>query len=147
MRWDVNDTWTTPWGAFDELRREMFRLLDGYGVQGEAEVAHRTFPPVNVWESESAYHLDFEVPGVSPQSVEITVDARTLTIQGKRSEHPREEGVRALRSERPFGEFKRSFELGADVDAATVKANYKNGVLFVEIPKRNQARKVAISVN
>jgi HSP20 family protein len=99
-------------------------------------------PDVDLRESSDAYLLEADLPGFKQEDVEITVTGDRLTITGRRE--PREEDRQYLMRERPAGEFVRNFSLPTGTDPDNVRADLRDGVLSLTIPKRPevQARKI-----
>jgi HSP20 family protein len=95
------------------------------------------------------YRIAIEVPGVSEDDIEVTLDDGVLTLKGEKSSTREDKGETWFFSERQFGAFQRSFRLPPDADAEKVAAAMKDGVLTVTVPKRvgtaDKSRKVAIS--
>lgn len=106
-------------------------------------------PAVDVEENEAALRLAFEVPGVDPNALNVTVDAQVLTVSGERilGHDDRDRAKSAYRLERRYGRFARSLTLPNTVDPERIEARYEHGVLFLELPKRPEAkpRRVAIT--
>ena len=124
---------TTP--AFS-LRREIDRLFDdAFGGNGLRNTA-AWVPPVDVRESENELALLFEIPGVSPEQIEVTADNGVLTVRGEKREGRKEgdEGQYHL-VERAYGSFSRSFQLPKNLDESKIEATFEHGVLTVRIPK------------
>jgi HSP20 family protein len=90
-------------------------------------------PPVDIGEQEEALVLTVDLPGLSRDEIDLRVDGLTLTIEGERKAG--DEAGASIRRERPMGKFRRSFRLGAPVDASGVKASYREGVLELRLPK------------
>jgi len=133
------------WGSYDVLRREMDDLLERFGVLPSAQVARGAFPPVNLYETEDAYVLTAEVPGLAPEELEISLEGATVTLRGERKVAP-EEGASVHRSERPSGAFRRAFDLPVPIDAEKVEAVHRHGVLTLRLPKAPEHRPRQISV-
>lgn len=107
-------------------------------------------PAVDVTESEDAYHVTAELPGVKKDDLDITINDGVLTINAEtRHESEQKEKGRMIRQERRYGKFVRSMRLGGDVDEGKVKANYEDGVLHLTLPKSEDVkpRKVDVQVN
>jgi HSP20 family protein len=109
---------------------------------------HRNFviPPANISATAAAYLVELEMPGVTRDELEITVEGNELTIIGRRKlEAP--EGEMVYR-ESPFADYRRVFELGPDVDTTKVKAEIEQGVLKLHLPKSEKAkpRKIEVQV-
>jgi HSP20 family protein len=91
-------------------------------------------PPVDVLETEEAYLVFAELPGVRRDDIQLQVRDRRLEISGRR--HPLGENRNFLRMERSYGPFRRTFDLGAPVDTDAITAAFEAGVLRVLVPKR-----------
>jgi HSP20 family protein len=103
-------------------------------------------PAVDIDESDDSYVLHVDLPGMKEEEIDITVQGDTLELSGKREEsRSEEENGRTLR-ERCFGSFVRRFELGPHVEASNIEATYKDGVLSIVLPKREDAKARQIPV-
>ncbi len=105
-------------------------------------------PPVDIFEDENNLNLNVELPGVAGNDVEIKVfDEIILSISGEKKAIEGEE--RPVRSERSFGEFKRSFRLPDYIDSNNINARFDDGVLKIELPRKEEAkpREIDIEVN
>lgn len=103
-------------------------------------------PAVNVKETETSYNLEVNVPGMDKKDFKIEIKNHTLIITGQKEdkkEEKKEEG-KYLRQEFGFQSFTRSFTLPEDsVDSDNIKANYKDGILYVTVPKKEKAKERA----
>ena len=124
---------------FHDLFRE-FPLSDGSVFDHKAWA-----PAVDVEEREDAYVVTADVPGLDRKDVKVTHEDGVLTISGERKLEPQDGGERH-RVERVYGAFSRSFNLPPAADAGKVRAAYKEGVLTVIIPKREEAKTRRIEV-
>jgi HSP20 family protein len=133
---------------FTSFRREMDRLFDDFFAPAEGRsfapstraAEGMIMPSVDVHETDQAYTVTAELPGIDPKDVELRLDDNALTLRGeKRSERSDNEGGRRY-SERTFGRFERTIPFSADVEADRVEANFENGVLKVVMPKSSHAR-------
>jgi len=106
-------------------------------------------PSLDLVERESDILVRVEVPGVDPDEVEVNVHDGILTVSGERTVEHTEEGEKWIRRETTYGSFERRVTLPKDVDAETVSADYKNGVLEISVPKPTKAvpKKVEVRVN
>jgi HSP20 family protein len=123
------------------LRWDPFRSEGGW-VSDTVEFA----PRFDVKETKDAYLVKADLPGIADKDVDITVTGNVLTISGQREEERREEGERYYTTERSFGRFSRSLSLPDGADADNVKADLKDGVLTLQIPKRPEVQPKRISV-
>ena len=103
-------------------------------------------PRIDVKESEAAYEISAELPGLEEKDVEITVADGILTLKGEKSAEKEEQDDNYYRKERVYGSFERSFRLPDEVEADKVEANFKNGVLTVGLPKSEEAKSVVHKV-
>jgi HSP20 family protein len=131
---------------FTSLRQQMERLFDDFltpfdttrGLATEQDSG--VWPSVDVDETDKAYKVTAELPGLEQKDVEVTLRDNALIISGeKRREHKEQNGGRTY-AERSFGRFMRSIPLDTEVDADKVQANFKNGILAVELPKNPAAK-------
>jgi len=112
-----------------------------------SEPASRPWSPaVDIYETENELVLKADVPEVDPKNVGIQVENNTLTLKGERKFEQEKNGKGFHRLERSYGSFVRAFSLPETVDAEKVKADYKNGVLTITIPKKEVAKPRTINV-
>ena len=106
-------------------------------------------PAVNVRENEDGYLMEAELPGLSDKDVELKVEDNILTLSSRKEEAKEENNEGYLIRERRSAEFCRTFVLPRDVDRETIKAEFKNGLLTVQIPKAAEAkpRKIDVTVS
>jgi HSP20 family protein len=132
------------WDPFRILMSDLFgpELAGGGLVSGE-----RTFAPdIEVKESKDAFLFNADLPGVKDSDVEINVDGNRLTLSGKREEEHRSEEDRYFAYERSFGSFSRSFVMPDNADMENIKADLREGVLRVEVPKKAEAKPKRIPI-
>jgi len=103
-------------------------------------------PSVDVSETEGAYQIKAEIPDVKKEDVKVTLEDGVLTIQGERKQEKEEKGKRYHRVERSYGRFVRSFTLPDVIDEENVKAEFKDGILNLALPKSEKAKPKAIEV-
>jgi HSP20 family protein len=151
-------TWPrNPWSIFDELeslQQDMNRMLTGQqaderGRRGRAWRRSPTYPLMNIWSSADGLVIDAELPGVDPKDVDISVTGDQLILRGKVNAGADMDGETYHRRERPAGEFTRTLQLPFRADSGAVKANYKNGVLRLAVPRSEdeKPRKIAIEAS
>lgn len=135
-----------PFAHMNRLRSEMDRLLDHWGEGRPQQYSRSTFPPLNLWENDDSLFVEAELPGFGLDDLEIMVTGgNQLNIQGERKP-PELEGGAWHRRERGFGKFSRSIELPGYVDSENVTAEFKNGVLTITLPKREEVKPRRIEV-
>ena len=123
-------------------------LLQSMENAEEEVTLHDFIPAVNTRESEDAYTIELDVPGVSKEDIEITTEDNVLTISGERKQSQEVKDEDYYKVESVYGTFSRSFTLPEKVDVENIHAESKNGVLEVVIPKledkAKQPKKIAI---
>lgn len=127
----------------DAFRREMDRLFSDFfpTPSGDAQGDSPSWSPrADVVETDEVYHLSMDLPGVSPDAVEVQFADDTLRVSGRRDVRSEHKDGRFHRVERSYGQFFRAFRLGTDVDPDRVEASFRDGVLTIEVPK-SEARK------
>ena len=131
-----------PIHEMDELfHNRLASVLDGEGLQSVV-----WSPVVDIEESDEAYTIRAELPGLSKEKVKVTVENGVLTLSGERDLERRVETKTFHRVERSHGTFTRSFTLPDDVDSESVAANFKDGLLEIHIAKREEALPKSIEV-
>ncbi|MFC1725609.1 Hsp20/alpha crystallin family protein [candidate division KSB1 bacterium] len=103
-------------------------------------------PRVEVDEKEKEYAIEFELPGLSKDDVKLSVEKNVLTVSGERASKEDSKNDHYHYSERSYGKFERSFTLPENTKDEDVKANFKNGVLTVSIPKSKEAEPKTIEI-
>ena len=127
------------------LQRELARVFESpFGFE-LGPSGRGVYPAMNVFADKNGYVLRMEVPGVSPESIQIETHGRTLTVSGKREAKAPERGS-FHRRERGAGEFSRSVQLPADLDLSRAEASCKHGILNVRIPRKEEAKPRQIAV-
>jgi len=141
----------TRWEPF----REMDELLKGFGpLLGRmpagrlGEGPEEFMPLADIVEREKEYLIKLDLPEVPKEDVKVLFDDGVLTIRGERKVEKDEKGEKVHRTERFYGMFERSFVLPDDVDVKAIRAESKDGVLTVHMPRTavEKARPLAISV-
>ena len=133
-------------GAQNQFERFLREALSP--VSGEGADSTRTWaPPVDIFENGDNLVLKAELPGVNPDEVEIRVEDNTLYLKGERRFEKEVKEQNYHRIERTYGTFTRSFSLPNSVDADKVSANYKDGVLTLTMPKKEEAKPKTIKIN
>lgn len=103
-------------------------------------------PAVDLYETEQALVVKADLPDIQPEELDIRVENNILTIRGERKFEKKVNENNYLRVERSYGSFRRSFSLANTVNTEAIKADYKNGVLTLSIPKREEAKPKQIKV-
>ena len=141
------------WDPFRELEdvsdrlNQMFHRSAPARTNGkETMVVADWAPSVDVSETEGEYQIKAEIPDVKKEDVKVTLEDGVLTIQGERKQEKEMKGKRYHRVERSYGRFVRSFTLPDVIDEEKVKAEFKDGILNLALPKSEKAKPKAIEV-
>lgn len=141
------------WDPFRELEDVSNRLNRIFGRSASrAESSQEMLgmadwaPSVDISETDTAYLIKGEIPGVKKEDVKVTVQDGMLTIQGERKMEKEEKGKKFHRVERSYGSFVRSFRVPDDADENKVKAEFKDGMINVTLAKSAKAKPQAINV-
>jgi HSP20 family protein len=103
-------------------------------------------PAVDIFETEQNLVVKADLPDLKPEELDIQVENNILTIRGERKFEKKVDETNYLRVERSYGSFSRSFSLSNTVNTESIQADYKNGVLTLSIPKREEAKPKQIKV-
>jgi HSP20 family protein len=138
-----------PFREIAVLHDRMNRLFGNTYQRDEALASHGTWlPPVDIYETEERdLVLKAELPDMKREDIEVSVENSVLTIRGEKKLPADVKEDRYRRVERSYGSFNRSFTLPNTVDAAKVGAEYRNGVLTVKLPFREEAKPRTINVD
>jgi len=104
-------------------------------------------PPVDIAEDKDRILLTAELPGVKENEISIQMEGNLLTLRGERKFEEEKEGRNYHRVERSYGQFVRSFTLPNNVDRESIKANFRDGILEIELPKREEAKPRQIKIS
>jgi HSP20 family protein len=135
--------WLYSWDPYQELERvhrEINRLFSG----NRGKIAE--YPALNVWTNEDDAVVTAELPGVDPADISLSVVRDTLTLEGERTPLELAEGETFDRRERGFGRFSRTIRIPFEVESDGVKAQSRDGVLTITLPRKEatKPRKIAI---
>jgi HSP20 family protein len=136
--------------VFSELSRmqeEMNRFFDDFFGEHQHGLAEGAWlPAVDVSETDDEFVVRAELPGMSQEDIDINVQDNILTLKGEKKQEQKEDKENFYRLERSYGSFSRSFTLPAGVNPDDIKANFKDGVLEVTMPKTEAAKPKKIAI-
>ena len=137
-----------PFREFTTLQDRMNRLFGDVYLRDEDVLQRGNWvPPVDIYETEGRdLVIKAELPDMTREQIEVTVENNTLTLKGTKNPPSDVKEEQFRRSERHYGAFVRSFTLPNTVDASKVGAEYRNGVLTVKLPYREEAKPRTINV-
>ena len=137
-------------GRLSSLRDELDRLFESPWAElaRTSQLLSGWTPALDVYEEKDHYVVKAELPGMRKEDIEVSMDGERLSISGERKSETEEEGETS-KAERYFGRFQRTVTLPAAVAAEKVKAQYKDGILTVTLPKTEEAKpkQIDVSVN
>jgi HSP20 family protein len=143
VRWD-------PFREMEELGERFNRLVgqraDRRESGREALTVADWIPKVDIVEDEKEFLIKAELPEVDKKDVKVTIQQGILTIQGERKQEKEENGKRIHRVERSYGTFVRAFTLPEEVAESELKAEFKDGVLMIHLPKAEKPRPQAVEI-
>ncbi len=132
--------------GFREIRDRMNRLFSELVSRSLEDWFTGNFPLADLWEEDDRYVLQVEMPGVKKEDVKLTVQDGVLILQGERKQRELPEDANYLRNEITYGEFSRSIILPNKADVEKISANYKDGVLEVVIPKKEEEKPKEVKI-
>ena len=133
-------------GLFDDVFGDLTRgfWLKPVAMPGDGELKMK----VDVKEDEKAYTVHADIPGVKKDDIQVDVNGNQVSIRAEvKQEKEEKKGEKVLHSERYYGMVSRSMQLPADIDTGAVKAEYKDGVLNLVLPKKASAQAKRVTVN
>ena len=150
-RWDPFTTSWDPFRDFETPRSPLSRFFGSHRrretpAQDEAMTVAEWAPLVDIVEDDKEYLIKAELPEVKKEDVKINVAKDVLTLAGQRVMMKEEKDKKCHRIERAYGLFARSFTLPDDADPATIRAEFKEGLLKVHLPKTGKARVHTVDV-
>jgi HSP20 family protein len=150
MKWGLSKLNHQPQNGIDRFRNEMNTFFDDFLSFKPLPLYDNDWSPsMDVIDEGGAIKVKADLPGLDQKDIELTVENGVLTISGQKSEEKRDETKNYLISERCFGSFIRSIRLPNGIRQEDIHAEFKDGVLSVEIPKdeKIQPRKINVKVN
>ena len=142
----------TRWDPFRELsimQERMNRLFEdaGRGWRGDEPSSTTTWSPaVDIYETESEIMVQAELPGVDRKDITLNLEKNVLTLKGERRFEKETKQENYHRIERSYGGFSRSFSIPAIVDEEKIRADYKDGILKIALPKKEQVKPKQIQI-
>lgn len=139
---------TSPFRSLQDEMNELFESVFPNRRGNEEKPASAVWSPrMDVTETDDAYHLSIDLPGLSKDDLSITVDDNRLMMRGERQEERRTDDENVVRRERTFGQFYRTLRLPTSVNEENISATFDDGVLSVDLPKtkKSTSKEIAIS--
>lgn len=139
-----------PFTELEKLHHDFDRLFDiSFSPLSRRFISEENswMPSMDVYESKDDLTVKMDVPGLSKEEISVSVEGDRLTVKGQKKEEKESKDGDRVFSERVYGSFQRTVTLPSDVDASKAKADYKNGVLELKLPKREDAKPKQIDIN
>ncbi|MBC3193187.1 Hsp20/alpha crystallin family protein [Pseudonocardia sp. C8] len=131
------------------MRTDPFRALDRLAAQAFENAGTWSRPaamPMDAWRHGDEFLVEFDLPGIDPDAVELSVERNTLTVRAERRPTATEDGIEWVASERAYGVYSRQLFLGENLDTDNIRASYDAGVLRIRIPVAEAAKPRTIAV-
>lgn len=131
------------------LRNEMDRLFDEFFGMTPARSSRGAMwsPAINIREDKDNFYVEAELPGMTKEDIDLEVENNVLSLKGERKLEETQEDENYHFVERSYGSFYRSFTLPRNVDPEGIGASYKDGVLYVTIPKKEEVKPKKVSID
>jgi HSP20 family protein len=139
----------TRWNPFvelDEIQQRLNRLFVERTAKTPPDAFADFMPPVDIQETENEFIVKADLPDVKKEEVKVHLQDGVLAIEGERRQEKEEKGKRFHKVEREYGKFVRRFAMPTDIDATKVRAEFKEGVLNVYLPKAPSAKPMLVDV-
>ena len=141
----------SPWREMPALYNRFNRLFDdpffSVGRMEDDTVMGLWNPAVDLYEKDDHFMIKAELPGVDKKNIKIDLQDRLLTLSGERTYDNEVKEENYYRRERSYGKFQRAFTLPADVDSDKIKAEFKDGLLQIEVPKPEEKKTKQVTVH
>ena len=125
---------------FNNLFEDFFTDMPGLFKNDFNQSAWNGIAPVNISETEKSYNLEVVAPGFEKGDFKVNVEQDILTISAEKKEEKKDENEKQVRNEYSYRSFKRSFTLDEKIDGANIDAKYVNGVLTLNLPKKETVK-------
>ena len=136
-----------PFSEIDSLQQEMNRLFDSITPRDTDRISSAFIPAAEMSETDDAIHLKLEVPGMKVEDLDIQASAEAVSISGERRSEKKVEEKGMTKSEFSYGSFHRVIPLPSRIEHTDVKAEYKDGILNLTLPKAEKEKNKVVKVN
>jgi HSP20 family protein len=144
VRWNPFGEMTATQNRIDRMFSNPYWLT---GRMDDDTNMGRWNPAVDLYEKDDHFVIKAELPGVDKKDISIDLKDRVLTLSGERSHENEVKEENYYRKERSYGKFQRAFTLSADVDSDRIKAEFKDGLLQIEIPKPEEQKPKQVTIH
>ncbi len=141
----------SPWREMPTIQNRINKMFDDpffrFGRWTDDDSMGMWNPAVDLYEKDDHFVIKAELPGVEKNNIKVDLKDRVLTLSGERNYDNEVKEENYYRKERSYGKFQRAFRLPADVDSDKIKAEFKDGVLQVEVPKPEQVKAKEVTIH
>jgi len=149
--WRSQDAWLNPFSELEQIQNEMNKLFNlsigRWPDRTSGLMEGRWSPAIDVFDSKDNILVKADIPGMAKDDINVSVHGDTLVIKGEKKQESETKEKDFVRTERYYGSFHRAVSLPAEVDANKVSATYKNGVLELTLPKKEEAKPKEITID
>lgn len=149
--WRPKEEWWDQFMDLERIQNEMNRLFNlslSRGGERDTWLLDRVWgPAVDIYDSKDNVLVKADIPGLSKEDIDVTVDGDTLVIKGEKKQEKEVKEKEYIRTERFYGNFHRAIRLPSEIQADKVEATYKNGVLELVLPKSEKAKPKQIKLD
>jgi HSP20 family protein len=146
----MNLTRWNPWRDATTLQHQINRLFDDSMIRAagaDDDFMGTWYPVVDLFEKDDSFVFKAELPGLKKEDISIDLKDRVLTLKGERRYENEVKEENYFRRERSYGKFQRAFRLPAEIDPDKIKAEFKDGLLEIEVPKPEEHKPKAITIH
>ena len=149
--WRPRETWWDPFRDLEAIQNEMNKMFNSSLVRwGDRDVGlleGAWSPAIDIFDSKDNVMVKADIPGMKKDEIEVSVHGDTLIIKGEKKQEKEVKERDYVRTERFYGFFNRAMSLPAAVDASKVNATYKNGVLELVLPKKEESKSKQLKID
>jgi len=147
IRWKDRDMYD-PWGDFKKLQNEINSLFDFDRFPATTGLFDRSFSPaLDVIENSQDFTVKCELPGLDQKDIDVSIASNVLTIKGQKRDEREEKKGKYYKKESWSGSFQRTLPLPASIENDKIQAEFKEGILTITLPKKEEAKTKQIAVN
>lgn len=136
-----------PWAEFERIRRGLNELSQNLITEGKAHMPATVYPPINMFETTTSLLIQAELPGITSEDLDVSIEGDTLSLQGKRQFQQDTDKISYHRREITIGNFSRSIALPIKVNLDTIKAKLIDGILTVTLDKADEVKPRQITIS
>lgn len=149
--WRPREMWWDPFRDLEAIQNEMNKLFDSsllrWGDRGVGLLEGAWSPAIDIYDSKDNIMVKADIPGMKKDEIHVSVHGDTLIIKGEKKQEKETKEKDFVRTERFYGSFNRAIRLPAEVDVSGVSASYKNGVLELVLPKKEESKPKQLKID